>query len=104
MVVSHPRHGASNSEAPDMVRVQLKPNDVRSYRRRDAEQILANTPGAFILGEQPEEAAPKARRAAPNKARTTAPAATEPSPATESPAETKSEAPEGAPSDEGKGE
>lgn len=88
MVVSYPRHGTVSSEAPDMVRVQLKPNDVRSYRRRDAEQILASTPGAFIVGEQSEDVSRKARRTAPNKARTPAPSQ-EPDPP--APVETKAE-------------
>lgn len=77
MVVSMPRKGAVNTEPPDMVRVQLKPNDIRSYRRRDADEILAQTPGAFIIGEQEDdeivESAPRAKRSAPNKARQTAP-------------------------------
>lgn len=88
VVVSQPRMGTVNTEAPDMVRVQLKPNDVRSYRRRDAEQILASTPGAFIVGEQAEDVSRKAKRAAPNKARTTAPSQ-EPDPP--APVETKAE-------------
>ena len=87
VVVSQPRMGTVNTEAPDMVRVQLKPNDVRSYRRRDAEQILASTPGAFILGEQADDA-PKTKRAAPNKARTPSPPK-EPDPP--APVETKAE-------------
>lgn len=52
MPLNLPRKGQPNTEPPDMVRVQLKENDVRSYRRRDAEEILKQTPGAFILGEQ----------------------------------------------------
>lgn len=55
MPLNMPRRGETNTDPPDMVRVQLKPNDVRSYRRRDAEKILTSTPGAFILGETPAE-------------------------------------------------
>lgn len=94
MVVNVPRKGLTNTEPPDMVRVQLKPNDIRSYRRRDAEELLAagTYPDAFILGEQPddatEEAPAKARRSAPNKARTTTAPASKPA-EQPSPAETK---------------
>ena len=98
MVVSMPRKGLVRTEAPDMVRVQLKDNDIRSYRRADAEEILAQSPGAFIIGEQPEddaaEAAPKpsakAQRTAPNKARQPK---SEPAQTSTAPAETKSNPP-----------
>ena len=58
-----------------MVRVQLKPNDVRSYSRQDAEKIIAQTPGAFILGERTDDQSggSKAQVSAPNKARQGAP-------------------------------
>lgn len=75
MVVSHPRKGIVNTEAPDMVRVQLKPGDIRSYRRRDAVQVLESTPGSYIVGEEATPAPPdngvdeKERVDAPNKAR-----------------------------------
>lgn len=91
MVTTVPRKGIVNTEAPDMVRVQLKPNDIRSYRRRDTEEILAANPEAFIIGEQEEaeKAAPvKASRSAPNKARQ--PKTDAPAPTT-APVETKSE-------------
>jgi len=61
-----------------MVRVQLKPNDMRSYERSDAEAMLAANPGAYIVGEQGDpskeaeakpEAETKAKASAPNKAR-----------------------------------
>jgi hypothetical protein len=88
-----------------MVRVQLKPNDIRSYRRADVEEVLKATPGAFIVGEQAEDeesgtrlegtgstfeeaaedlktkASAKAQRSAPNKARTTKPAKSKTPPA-----------------------
>ena len=115
MVVKMPLKGTVNTEPPDMVRVQLKPNDIRSYRRRDAEEILAANAGAFIVGEldpnqvsqvEPGEIAdleaydaavadgtvtpePKAKRAAPNKARQAK--ARESQPADSSQAETKAD-------------
>ena len=63
--VSMPKHSGDNGPggAREMVRVQLKENDVRSYSRQDAEKILAATPGAFILGEDAEQAEPTANRA-----------------------------------------
>lgn len=104
MVVSMPRKGLTRDEPPDMVRVQLKPNDIRSYRRRDAEELLAagTYPDAFIIGEQADDAAEvaepspaKAQRQAPNKARTTRSA---PPPAgTPAPVETKAPEPTDAP-------
>lgn len=117
MVVSMPRKGTVRTDPPDMVRVQLKPNDIRSYRRADAEELLKVTPGAFILGEGPDDAddhevaepdrsTARGRRAAPNKARTTEPAepkAPEPSgePASEPPGQVQTKA---EPAPEGSGE
>lgn len=71
---SYPRKGLVNTDDPEMVRVQLGPNDVRSFRRRDADEIMKATPGAFILGDQAESepdepASAKGRRSAANKAR-----------------------------------
>ncbi len=95
MVVSMPRKGTVRTEPREMVRVQLKENDVRSYTREEAEELIAKTPGAFIVGERTEDAAPaKGRRSAPNKARQ--PKA-EPTAAPPAPAETKAEPPTGAP-------
>lgn len=98
MVVSMPRKGVVRTEPRNMVRVQLKENDVRSYTREEAEELIVKTPGAFIVGERPEDEAPaKGRRSAPNKARQpkaeppTAPAAPT------APVETKAEPPTGAP-------
>lgn len=106
MVVSMPRKGIVNTEPRDMVRIQLKPNDIRSYTRQEAEELIAKTPGAFIVGEEEgqalsgegktfDEAAEdfkakagvKAARTAPNKARQPK------APASPSPAETKTEPP-----------
>ncbi len=107
VVVSMPRKGTVRTDPPDMVRVQLKENDIRSYRRADVEEALKSTPGAFILGQGPDdagehEAAPpdpstaRGRRStassAPNKSRTTKPA----EPKTP-PAETGSEPPSSTP-------
>lgn len=99
MVVSMPRKGITRTDEPDMVRVQLKPNDIRSYRRADTEELLKANPGAFIIGEgpdsgenheapEPDRSTARGRRAAPNKARTTKPAETQ-----TPPAETGSEQP-----------
>lgn len=96
VVVSMPRKGLTSSEAPDMVRVQLKPNDIRSYRRRDANDVLKANPGAFIVGEGPDDGADttapepdrstaRGRRAAPNKGRQTAPTKETPPPASTEP-------------------
>ena len=78
MVVSYPRKGLVRTEPRDMVRVQLKPNDIRSYTREEAEELVAKTAGAFIVGEQDDPAidatAPnKGRRSASSKPRQTAP-------------------------------
>lgn len=86
-MLSYPRRGITRTDDPDMVRVQLKENDIRSYRRVDVDEILKATPGAFILGAQEhddedvEDEAPtqrgtsarSRRSAAPNKARQTKP-------------------------------
>lgn len=104
MVVSMPRKGLVSTEPRDMVRVQLKPNDVRSYTRDEAEEMIAAGQAEFIVGEQAAEdegdageKAPRVRsqRAAPNKARSTRSAPSKPPPAAP-PAETKgSEPPSG---------
>lgn len=96
MPLTMPPRRRDATEPRVMVRVQLKPNDIRSYERSDADVILAANPGAFIIGdpgeddegaEVAESAAPRrssaaSRRAAgsqaPNKARTTKPAETKP--------------------------
>lgn len=75
MVVSMPRKGTVRTEPREMVRIQLKPNDIRSYTREEAEELIAKTPGAFIIGEEPgDEPKVKAQRSAPNKARQPKPA------------------------------
>lgn len=80
MAVNYPRRSPVRDEPRDMVRVQLKPNDVRSYERSEVEGLKAQYPDAFIVGEQDaEEEAPtpdapaKAQPTAPNKGRQTAP-------------------------------
>lgn len=58
MVVNVPRIVESIANDPrDMVRVQLKPNDVRSYTRLEAEKLIATgtVPGAFIVGDPTTE-------------------------------------------------
>lgn len=124
MPLTMPPRRRDASEPREMVRVQLKDNDIRSYERSDAEAVMAANPGAFILGDQatdddheaaePDRSTARGRRAsgrsAPNKARTTKPAESAPPPAAETgsepppadpagQAETKSEPP----TDEGKG-
>ena len=76
VITTIPMKGTVSTEPRDMVRVQLKPNDVRSYSRRDSERIITTTPGAFVVGEQgakpaspDDEMAEKAQPDAPNKAR-----------------------------------
>lgn len=106
MVVSYPRKGLLRTEPREMVRVQLRANDIRSYSREDAEELIARTPGAFIVGARPtnEEAADdlkakagaKAQRSAPNKARTAKKSDAAPAGA---PAETKESAPPEKPAD-----
>ena len=96
MVVSMPRKGLTRTEPREMVRIQLKPNDVRSYTRQEAEELIAATPGAFIVGEGPDDAdaesEPKTKaRSAPNKARQ--PKAPASKPVDRGQAETKSESP-----------
>jgi hypothetical protein len=100
MVVNVPRIVETVANDPrDMVRVQLSPNDTRSYTRMEAEKLIegGSVPGAYILGEQPddatEEAPAKARRSAPNKARTTTAPASKPA---EQPAPAETKAPDAA--------
>lgn len=92
MVVSYPRKGLFRTEPREMVRVQLRANDIRSYSREDAKELIARTPGAFIVGVRPtnDEAPTKASRAAPNKARR---AKTDEAAPGGAPAETKEAAP-----------
>ncbi len=94
MAVGYPRRGTVRNEPRDMVRVQLRDNDVRSYERSEVEGLKAQYPGAFIMGEQESEGdAPvetKAQRSAPNKARQPKKADAAPAGA---PVETKAEPP-----------
>lgn len=90
-----PRKRAAD-EPREMVRVMLKPNDMRSYERSEAEELIAQTPGAYIVGEQTDAPAPAetaartaARRPAANRSRQTKADAAE---AAEKPADAETKA------------
>ena len=55
MVTSLPRIVEDRSEPREMVRVQFKENDIRSYTRKEAEAMIGANPGAFIVGESAED-------------------------------------------------